>query len=337
MKPRPRVRTLTQSDQAPAHHSGGPIDTASTVGGQAVIEGVMMRAPNAWAVAVRQPNGEITARRNELGRLSARNRWARIPFIRGIFVLGESLTLGFKALSWSAQVATEEEEQPLTECRSALTMALAFVFFAGVFILLPAFAADAVTDESSLWFSAVEGVLRLVLFVGYIWAIGRSSEIARVFEYHGAEHMSIHAYEAGEPLSVESVARYRPEHPRCGTSFLLIVVLGSIVLFSFLGQPGILFLVISRLLGIPIIAGLAYELLRWSGTRPDGRLAAILARPGIWLQKLTTSVPDESQIEVAISSLVTALNEEQVEAVSKRGGVLPIALEVRETARIGDL
>ena len=335
--PRPRVRTLTQSEQAPAQQSGGPIDPASTVGGQAVIEGVMMRAPSAWAVAVRQPNGEITARRNELGRLSVRNRWARIPFVRGIFVLGESLTLGFKALSWSAQVATEEEETPLTGVQIGLTMALAFVFFAGVFILLPAFAADVMTDESSLWFSAIEGVLRLALFVGYIWAIGRSSEIARVFEYHGAEHMSIHAYEAGEPLSVESVARYRPEHPRCGTSFLLIVVLGSIVLFSFLGQPGLVFLILSRLLGIPIIAGLAYELLRWSGTRPDGRLAAILARPGIWLQKLTTSVPDESQIEVAISSLVTALNEEQVEAVSKRGMVLPVALQVRETARVGDL
>jgi uncharacterized protein YqhQ len=144
--------------------------------------------------------------------------------------------------------------------------------------------------------------------------------------------MSIHAYEAGEPLSVESVARFDPEHPRCGTSFLLIVILGSIILFTFLGQPGIVFLVISRLVGIPVIAGLAYELLRWSGTRPDGRLAAILARPGIWLQKLTTAVPAPDQIEVAISSLVVALDDEQLADVSSRGALPAMAIQVREAA-----
>lgn len=331
-----RPGLLTQSEPS-APRESGQIDPATTVGGQAVIEGVMMRAPTAWSVAVRQPNGGIVARRNELTRLSERNRWARIPFVRGIFVLGESLALGFKALSWSAQVATEEEEKPLTTAQIGWTMLLAFLFFAGVFILLPAFAADAVSNDSELLFSTIEGVIRLILFVGYIWAIGRSEEIARVFEYHGAEHMSIHAYEAGEPLSVDSVGRYPPEHPRCGTSFLLIVVLGSIVVFTFLGQPGIFFLIVSRLLGIPIIAGLAYELLRWSGTRPDGRLAAILARPGIWLQKLTTSVPAADQIEVAISSLVVALNDEQFADVSSRGGLPPGAVEVREAARVGGL
>lgn len=313
------------------------IDPATTVGGQAVIEGVMMRAPSAWAVAVRQPNGRITARRNDLTRLSERNRWARVPFVRGMFVLGESLTLGFKALSWSAQVATEEEEKPLTGAQIGLTMTLAFAFFAGVFILLPALAAEAVSRDSDFWFSVIEGVMRLALFVGYIWLIGRSKEIARVFEYHGAEHMSIHAYEAGEPLSIQSVARHPPEHPRCGTSFLLIVILGSIVLFTFLGQPGILFLIVSRLVGIPLIAGLAYELLRWSGTRPYGWLANSLARPGIWLQKLTTAVPAEDQIEVAISSLVVALNEEQFADVSSRGSLPATAIEVREAARTGDL
>ncbi|MFV1962179.1 MAG: DUF1385 domain-containing protein, partial [Acidimicrobiia bacterium] len=176
-----------------------------------------MRAPEAWSVAVRQPDGQIIARRDELGRLSERNRWARVPFVRGIFVLGESLTLGFRALSWSAQKATDEEEEPLTGAQIGWTMTLALLFFAGVFILLPAFAAGVVEDDSGIIFNIVEGLIRLFLFVGYIWLIGRSKEIARVFEYHGAEHMSIHAYEAGEPLSVESVARYRPEHPRCGT------------------------------------------------------------------------------------------------------------------------
>lgn len=295
-----------------------------------------MRAPGAWSVAVRQPDGSIVARRSELPRLSERNRWARVPFVRGIFVLGESLSLGFKALSWSAQVATEEEEKPLTGAQIGWTMALAFAFFAGVFIVLPALAAGAVSDDSDLLFSVVEGVIRLVLFVGYIWAIGRSSEIARVFEFHGAEHMSIHAYEAGEPLSIESVARFNPEHPRCGTSFLLIVVLGSIVVFTFLGQPGVVFLIVSRLVGIPIIAGLAYELLRWSGMRTDGRFAAGLARPGIWLQKLTTAVPTDDQIEVAISSLVTALDDPQLADVSSRGGLPESALAVREAAAVAE-
>lgn len=296
-----------------------------------------MRAPSAWSVAVRQPDGGIIARRTELTRLSDRNRWARIPLIRGIFVLAESLSLGFKALSWSAQVATQEEEKPLTGAQIGLSMLLAFVFFAGVFIVLPALAADAVTDDSNLLFSSIEGLIRLLVFVGYIWLIGRSKEIARVFEYHGAEHMSIHAYEAGEPLTVRSVARYRPEHPRCGTSFLLIVVLGSIILFTFLGQPGLVFIVASRIIGIPLIAGLSYELLRWSGTRPDGRIATTLAKPGIWLQKLTTSPPADDQIEVAISSLVVALDDEEFADVHARGALPTTAIEVREAALAGGL
>jgi uncharacterized protein YqhQ len=208
-------------------------------------------------------------------------------------------------------------------------MAVAIVLFAGLFILLPALVAGLFSGESGLLFNVLEGLVRLALFVGYIWAIGRSKEIGRVFEYHGAEHMSIHAYEAGEPLSIDSVRRYPPEHPRCGTSFLLIVVLGSIVFFSFFGQPGWAFLVVSRLLGIPIIAGLAYELLRWSGTRTTGRAARILAAPGLWLQKLTTRVPDDAQIEVAISSLVVALDDEMLEAVRGRGGVPETALQAR--------
>jgi uncharacterized protein YqhQ len=291
----------------------------------------MMRAPSAWSVAVRLPDGSITARRDELARLSERRKAARVPLVRGIFVLGESLSLGFKALGWSAMKASEEEEEEITPTQIGWTMALAFVFFAAFFILIPAFAAGAVANDSSLAFNILEGLIRLGLFVGYIWAIGRSKEIARVFEYHGAEHMAIHAYEAGEPLSVESVARYRPEHPRCGTSFLLIVVLGSIILFSFLGIPdGIAYLLVSRLVGIPIIAGFAYELLRWSGTRPDGALARALAAPGIWLQKLTTARPDADQIEVAITSLLVSLNEDQANEVVARGQVPSTATAVRQ-------
>jgi uncharacterized protein YqhQ len=323
-----RLKPLTQSEPA-APRLSGSIDPAKTVGGQAVIEGVMIRAPGAWSVAVRQPDQTIVARRDVLGRLAERNRAARIPLIRGIVVLWESLSLGFRALSWSAEKASGDEEEPLTRAQIGWTMTLAFVLFAGIFILLPALAAGVVAGESGIVFNVIEGVARLALFVGYIWVIGRSSEIGRVFEYHGAEHMSIHAYEAGEPLSIESVRRYPPEHPRCGTSFLLIVVLGSIILFTFFGRPGWPFLIASRLLGIPVIAGFAYELLRWSGTRSSGLLARALAKPGVWLQKLTTRVPDESQIEVAISSLVVALDDEMVDDVIGRGGVLESALEVR--------
>lgn len=288
-----------------------------------------MRAPGAWAVAVRQPDESIVARRDNLSRLSERNRAARIPVLRGVLVLWESLSLGFRALSWSTEKASGEEEEPLTKAQIGWTMAIALVLFAGLFILLPALAAGAVAGESGILFNVIEGLLRLALFVGYIWVIGRSREIGRVFEYHGAEHMSIHAYEAGEPLSIESVRRYPPEHPRCGTSFLLIVVLGSIIFFSFFGQPGWAFLIGSRLLGIPIIAGFAYELLRWSGTRSTEGLARVLAAPGIWLQKLTTRVPDESQIEVAISSLIVALDEEMVDDVLSRGGVPESAVSAR--------
>jgi len=315
----------------PPNHPKVPIDLAKTVGGQAVIEGVMMRAPGAWSVAVRQPDSTIVARRDPLARLAERNRAARIPLVRGILVLWESVTLGFRALSWAAEKASGEEEKPLTGAQIGWTMLVAMVVFAALFIILPALAAGALAGESGLLFNVVEGLLRLGLFVGYIWAIGRSAEIGRVFEYHGAEHMSIHAYEAGEPLSVDSVRRFPPEHPRCGTSFLLIVVLGSMLFFSLFGRPGWAFLITSRLLGIPLIAGIAYELLRWSGTR-GGWQAKALAAPGIWLQKLTTRVPDESQIEVAIASLVVALDDETLQEVSSRGGIPEVAYAVRRTA-----
>lgn len=321
---------MTSPDPGGETASKQGIDPASTVGGQAVIEGVMMRAPAAWSVAVRRPDGVIESIRNELPRLSTRSLAARIPFVRGIMVLGESLTLGFRALSWSAQKAVdEEEEEPLTSRQIAGSMAIALTFFMAIFILIPAFVARYTSGDSALLFNVIEGVVRLALFVGYIWAIGRSKEIARVFEFHGAEHMTIHAYEAGEPLTLESVARYRPEHPRCGTSFLLIVVLASIVFFSLIHQEGILYLVVSRLAGIPLIAGFAYELLRFSGLGRYPWLSRVLAAPGLWLQKLTTGVPAADQIEVAIASMVTALEDDQVAEVVSRGSVPESALAAR--------
>jgi uncharacterized protein YqhQ len=292
---------------------------ALTVGGQAVLEGVMMRAPNAWAIAVRRPDGEIEAVRHPLPRLSSRSKLAKIPLIRGVMVLGESLTLGFRALTWSAQKAVGEDEKPLTKTQMAGSMTLAVVFFTALFLIGPAAAARALTGDSSLLFNIAEGVIRLALFLGYLWLLGRSTEIRRVFQYHGAEHMAIHAYEGGRDLSTSSVAEVPPEHPRCGTSFLLIVVVASIVLFSFLGRPDWLLLVASRILGIPVISGLSYEVLKFSGKRADQRLGRVLATPGLWLQRLTTRVPDSAQIEVAVASLLSAFDEDVVNEITGRG------------------
>lgn len=288
-----------------------------------------MRAPTAWAVAVRRPDGEIEAQRHELPKLSSRSKWAKVPLVRGMLVLGESLTLGFRALSWSAQKSVGEDEEELSRLEIAGSLGIAMVLFVGLFIVLPAAVANLVVGESDTAFVVLEAVIRLVLFVAYIWLLGRSKEIRRVFQYHGAEHMSIHAYENGQPLSVESVKRYRPEHPRCGTSFLLIVILLAIVVFTLVGRPSWPWLVGSRILGIPLIAGLSYELLRWSGTNSSERVAAILAAPGMWLQRLTTGVPEEPMIEVAVTSLLSALDDEQATEVIARGEIPETSVRAR--------
>ncbi|MEX1004773.1 MAG: DUF1385 domain-containing protein [Acidimicrobiia bacterium] len=307
----------------------GSIDPAQSVGGQAVLEGVMMRAPTAWAVAVRRPDGEIEAQRHELPKLSSRSKWAKVPLVRGMLVLGESLTLGFRALSWSAQKSVGEDEEELSRLEIAGSLGIAMVLFVGLFIVLPAAVANIAVGESDTAFVVLEAVIRLVLFVAYIWLLGRSKEIRRVFQYHGAEHMSIHAYENGQPLSVASVKRYRPEHPRCGTSFLLIVILLAIVVFTLVGRPSWPWLVGSRILGIPLIAGLSYELLRWSGTNSSEKVAGILAAPGMWLQRLTTGVPEEPMIEVAVTSLLSALDDDQAAEVIARGEIPETSVRAR--------
>jgi uncharacterized protein YqhQ len=301
----------------------------ATVGGQAVLEGVMMRAPRAWAVAVRRPDGVIEASRHDLPRLSSRSALARIPFFRGIMVLGESLTLGFRALSWSAKKAAGEEEQELTRGQVAGSMTIALVFFAGLFIIAPAAAARALTDDRSFWYATVEGLVQLGIFLAYLWLLGRSQEIKRVFAYHGAEHMSIHAFERGDPLSVDRVENYPPEHPRCGTSFLLLVMILAILIFGLLGRLAWPLLVASRVFGIPLIAGISYELLKLSGANQDNWLGRFLAAPGLWLQRLTTRVPEREQIEVAVASLLSALDDEQVAEVLARGQVSEAALAAR--------
>ena len=303
----------------------------ATVGGQAVLEGVMMRAPNKWAVAVRRPDGVIEAVSHELPRLSSRSRWARVPFVRGVLVLGESLSLGFRALSWSAQKSGEEEGVEIKRGEIVLSMILALAFFIAIFMLVPLGVArgmEALFGKNAVLFNVIDGVVRVALFVGYIWLISLSKEIRRVFAYHGAEHKTIHAYEAGDPLAVEAIQRYSPRHPRCGTNFLLIVVLLALIIFTALGRPAWPWLVTSRVLGIPVIAGLSYEVLKIGA---DRRWLRFLAAPGMWLQALTTRQPGDDQVEVAVTSLLASLTPAEREDVDRRGPIVPAALEAEYT------
>ena len=299
----------------------------ASVGGQAVIEGVMMRAPDAWAVAARRPDGVIEAKRNELPRLSSRNKLAKIPFLRGVFVLIESLQLGFSALSWSAEKAGEEEE-PIGRKEIVLTMTIAIVAAIAIFILVPAFTANWLKNllgGTGILFVVIDGILRIGLIVGYIWLIGRSDDIQRVFQYHGAEHKTIHAYENGDPLDIASIQKYSPRHPRCGTSFIIIVAMVAFFVFLLLAPLPFVAQVLARIVLIPVIAGISYEILKAAAGQ---RWLAWVSKPGIWIQGITTKEPSDDQVEVAIASLLAALEPDDITEVNERGPVAPGALDV---------
>jgi uncharacterized protein YqhQ len=297
----------------------------ASVGGQAVIEGVMMRAPDAWAVAVRRPDGVIEATRNELPRLTSRNRAAKVPFLRGIFVLLESLTLGFNALSWSAERAGEDDEE-VGRKEIIFTMVIAAIVAVAVFLLLPAFASRFLNDlvgGNDFLFVVIDGAMRIGLIVGYIWLIGRNDDIQRVFQYHGAEHKTIHAYENGDPLDIEPIQKYSPRHPRCGTSFIIIVAMVAFLVFLTLAPLQFLYQVIARVLLIPVIAGISYEVLKAAAGQ---RWLAWASKPGLWIQAITTKEPSDDQVEVAIASLLSALEPEEIDEVWERGTVNAAAL-----------
>jgi uncharacterized protein YqhQ len=290
------------------------------------MEGVMMRAPTQWAVACRRPDGRIITQRNDLPQLSGQSRWRKVPFVRGVLVLVESLQLGFKALSWSAIQSGAEEEDELTKTQVIWTMVLAVVVALALFILLPAFGANYLktfVSDSSLAFVLIDGVLRIALIVLYIWVISRSGEIQRVFQYHGAEHKTIYAYENGDPLAVEEIQRYSPRHPRCGTSFILIVGMVAFVVFLTLAPLPFAWQIISRIILIPVIAGLSYEVLKLGA---NSKWMSWANRPGIWLQYITTKEPSDDMVEVAVASLLAALSDEESEAVAARGPIVAGAL-----------
>jgi len=292
-------------------------DEPRYVGGQAVIEGVMMRGESVWAVAVRTPDGEIDLSVHDVPGWSEHYR--HIPLVRGVTALVESMALGLRALTHAASKAAGEEEQ-LTKGQMTATMAVGIALFTAIFIVLPALMAKGAGRfvGGSVAFNVVEGILRLALFLGYIIAIGRIADVRRLFEYHGAEHKAIAAYENGVEVTPERAQRFGTEHVRCGTNFLLTVMVTSIAIYSVFGRPSLLLLIGSRALLIPIVAGVAYEIIRLGARNFEKPIVRFLMRPGLALQKLTTREPSLDQIEVAIVALRAALTADQRAEVDAR-------------------
>ena len=283
-----------------------------TIGGQAVIEGVMMRGPELVATAVRNPQGRIELEVKPVNSIADRYPIFKKPMLRGCVSLFESLVMGIRSLGYSAQMAGEEDEQ-LTDRELAGTMIFAFALAAVLFIAIPTGAAKLfhVIKEDPVFLNLMEGFLRLFIFMAYIFAISRMKDIQRVFQYHGAEHKTIACFEAGEALTVENVARHTRLHKRCGTSFLLIVMLVSIFVFAFLGWPDLAERIASRIILLPVVAGISYEIIRFSANS-DNCLLGWAVKPGLWLQKLTTREPEPEMIEVAIESAKAVLPEDKI-------------------------
>lgn len=293
------------------------------MGGQAVMEGVMMRGPRSWAVAVRTPDDEIELVVHDAPTWA--ERWSKVPILRGVMALAESLSLGFKALAWSADRQLPEEER-ISPKAMGWTMGISIVFFMGIFLVLPALGTSALGDRlgvEGFWYHLLEGVVRLAIFLGYLVAIGFLPDIKRVFQYHGAEHKAIAAYENGVELKPEVAQQFTTQHVRCGTNFLLTVMVVTIFVYSFVGRPALPLLVASRILLIPVVAGLAYEVIRFAARHMDKGWVRALMRPGLGLQRLTTREPTLEQLEVAITSLRAVMTAEQLAEVESRTARTP--------------
>ena len=290
--------------------------TDLAVGGQAVIEGVMMRDAHRTATAVRLPNGDIDVETRTVSSIRDRYLVLNLPLIRGSVIMVESLIIGMRALSFSAQAAGEEDEQ-MTKKEIAMTILFALVLASILFIVIPTGAAHLAAEytDDPIVFNLIEGGIRLMVFLLYIWGISFMGGIRRVFQYHGAEHKTIHCYEAGEALTVENVQKFPRLHPRCGTNFLLIVMVVAIVFHVFFGWPDLWLRILSRLAILPVVAGVSYEIIRFAG-RSENHLVHILITPGLWLQYLTTRPPADEMVEVAIESLKAVLPAEDIPAGS---------------------
>ena len=278
-----------------------------TYGGQAIIEGVMIRGQRNIAIAVRRPDGSIALKRQPLTPIFT-GKLRRIPLARGVIAMAETLTLGMRALSYSANVAAEAEGEEISARSMAGMMAVSLTIAIGLFFLVPVLASDRLEGllGSSLMANIAEGVIRLGLFLGYILLIGRMNDIRRVFMYHGAEHMTVHAQERGDPLNVAHIRRYPTAHPRCGTAFLLVVMVVAILAFIFVGREPFWWLIASRIVLVPLIAAVSYEVIRFSGRHAANPLVALITAPSLALQSLTTRQPDDDQIEIAIAAMQQA-------------------------------
>lgn len=293
------------------------------VGGQAVIEGVMMRVPGYYATAVRRKNGEIDSFRKENKSLADKYPIFKKIILRGALSLFESMKIGFSTLQWSADKAIEDEEDDASEENPVwdfLATAFAFILAIGLFVVLPLFLTTRVFnfDKDALLFNMVAGSLRIIFFLIYLWLISMMKDVKRLFQYHGAEHKVVYTFEAGEKLTIENSQKYTTRHPRCGTSFIFIVLLISILLYSFIdtliimgfGSIGLFTRIGYHLLSVPLVAGISYELLKLSSRYSDNLITRILIQPGLWLQKITTSPPTDEQIETAIEALKIAFGDD---------------------------
>lgn len=309
--------------------SGGLVSQRDApVGGQAILEGVMMRGVSTWAAAVRKPaedqiseegldpteaaRGEIEVQTFPFSSVLKKHRLLRLPIIRGVVALGESLGIGFKALGISANAQLPEEEEEISGVMWFLTIVFALVLAVGLFFVVPVGLTSLFKDQlgSAFLFWIVEGVLRTGIFLGYLWLLSKMRDLRRVFEYHGAEHKTISCYEAGYELTPENAQKFSRLHPRCGTSFLLIVMIVAIFVFAPLGLPAWYLLIATRIIGVPLIAGISFEIIKFAGkNRRFGAVRAIMW-PGLMLQKLTTREPDLDQLEVAIASMNAVLENE---------------------------
>ena len=289
-----------------------PVDKMMTYGGQAVIEGVMMRGRKAFAIAMRAPDGNIVIHKEDLASVY-RSKLTTIPFLRGVILLWDALGLGIRALTLSANTQTGEDEK-LEGPALYLTLAVSLSIGIGLFFLLPA-GLGGLGERYLAWnpwlANLTEGIIRLILLVAYIWAIGFMPDVRRLFGYHGAEHKTINAYEAGAELTPESVAKFSLEHPRCGTAFMLTLVLISIVVFTALGPLSMFWRLASRVLLIPVLAGISVEYIRWTANHLDSPLVRLMIKPNLALQALTTREPDRGMLEVAIESFKTMRKAEQ--------------------------
>src|SRR6267378_3179459 len=304
----------------------------ANVGGQAVLEGVMMRGASNWAVAVRKPDGDIAEVHQPIKSPMARHLVFRLPVIRGVIALGESLAIGFRALAISANYAAavegkegEESEEVTTELTRAqliFAFAIAIGFAVLLFKVSPALITDWIGIKRTGWFVIVEGGIRVTIFVLYLSLISLFPDLRRVFQYHAAEHKAINAYEAGEDLKPEVVQRYSQIHPRCGTAFLLWVMVIGVFVFAFFGRPVWYWLIATRILLLPVIAGIAYELIRFAGKHQGNRVLMTLLAPGLWLQRLTTREPSLDQIEVSIRALKEVLQVEDRAPTEQRVEVM---------------